>query len=92
MKSKKTLYKIVLKQFIKGEDRFICSTINSLVRLGKVTKLEFEYISLDFNNNQPTDELHSEFINDSWIGSYAWWHEDKETRIAFLTKLIEINS
>lgn len=92
MKSKKTLYSLILKEFRKN-DSFICSSIGSLLREEKITNNEYIIIHKDFNDNKPSDVLHSEFITDSWVGSYAWWNSDaKKVRIAFLKKMIAINS
>lgn len=104
MRSKKELYEIVLKKYKMYSESehthilylYICNCIASC---SDFNHHEFMMIREDFRNNRPTQQLHPEFYVSQQEGSSVFWdidrdfpHEGTSIRIAFLEKLIRMNS
>lgn len=72
----------------------ICSSISKLY-LNGLTTVETEILREYFNDNKPSDKLHTEFYNDtSFMDSLYWWntfYSGYEERLRFLDKLISLN-
>jgi len=106
MRSKKELYKVILKSYIKLSEEdphsghlFICNHIDLLHRNEIITKKEFHLIFEDFKRNRPSEIQHKNYTKKLYItdGS-AWWilsgidmEEGIKIRIKFLRRLIRLN-
>ena len=103
MRSKKELYEIILDEYNSHESSsYICCFIRYMWDESKITHDEYKFIIDDFERNEPTSELHTEFYHhELHINSNAWWimGTTKSVRIkaiqvrsTFLEKMVRINS
>lgn len=91
---KKTLY--FLEEKIKGTNLSfgICYCMNNVEK--QMSNRQFVKMKNHFIKNQPSKNLHTEFLkNSNYIGTAHWWQctsKGHEQRIAFLQKMIIITT
>ena len=95
MRTLNELYIILLDRLNITQINFICIHINRLFDDDIINLKEKRILFKHFRSQRPTVNLHDEFIvEDFHLINYvdgAWWGSDnRETRIKFLKKMIEI--
>lgn len=96
---KRTLHELylLLWEEIKHDEYILglCFKIGRLRAYGVVTEEEYIRLITHFENNKPSEELHTEFYTHlRFIGKGWWWNNEEASdpinRKAFIQKLIEI--